>query len=324
MAKSFANDVPEYTSFAEPIVEAPSNNVLYSDLIAEKQADLAEMQQTLDNQTIQPTGTYSDAISGLGIVSNPTGVDDIVLETSKILRRDNDTLDEFEITLTDHDYALMYYIENIIKPTVNNNGTSIVVPLIYASSEKWDIIQKHGFYRDKKGKAIFPLMTFKRTGIQDNSSISMNKLDANNPHNVHMFSQKYSKDKPFSKFDLLNKTPQRGKIYTVQVPDYVVLSYECMVWTNFIEHMNPIVEKFNYAKKAYWGEPGKFNFYVNIDGFDNTTELSDGEDRLVRTTFTVTMNGYLIPKSFNNKSTSTIISGPYKLAITSEIVTKIT
>ena len=76
-----------------------------------------------------------------------------------------------------------------------------------------------------------------------------------------------------------------------------------IVWTDFTEHMNKIVEAFQYATDEYWGDKGGFKFRVKIDSFDNTTEVSEGSQRIVRTNFTMAVYAYLLPEQFDNEST---------------------
>ena len=63
--------------------------------------------------------------------------------------------------------------------------------------------------------------------------------------------------------------------------------------------MNKIVESINYASDGYWGDPEKFSFRARIDAYTTTTELSQGQDRAAKTTFTLTLNGHIIPDSIN-------------------------
>ena len=77
------------------------------------------------------------------------------------------------------------------------------------------------------------------------------------------------------------------------------MSYECIIWTAYIEQMNSIIEKIQYSDGAYWGEPGKFKFKVNVESFEDATEMADNE-RMIKTSFTFNFRGYLIPEAFNN------------------------
>ena len=92
-------------------------------------------------------------------------------------------------------------------------------------------------------------------------------------------------------------------MYDVVIPDYVNITYEVIIWTDFTEHMNKIVEAFQYATDEYWGDKGGFKFRVKIDSFDNTTEVSEGSQRIVRTNFTMAVYAYLLPEQFDNEST---------------------
>jgi hypothetical protein len=87
------------------------------------------------------------------------------------------------------------------------------------------------------------------------------------------------------------------------MPDYVDISYEVMVWTNYTEHMNTVVEAFKWAGDEYWGDKNKFKFKVIIDSFEPTQELTDTNERLIRTNFTMLVKAYLLPERFDNEST---------------------
>jgi hypothetical protein len=59
--------------------------------------------------------------------------------------------------------------------------------------------------------------------------------------------------------------------------------------------MNKIIEAINYASDSYWGDPNRFKFKASIDTFNSVTELSTDQDRIVRSTFNIKLNGYIIP-----------------------------
>ena len=84
----------------------------------------------------------------------------------------------FTVSIQDVDEAILFYFENVIRPTVIQNGERIAVPLVYGSPERFSSMQKDGFYRDKKGKIMSPIIMFKRDSLEKNYNIT-NKLDAN-------------------------------------------------------------------------------------------------------------------------------------------------
>jgi hypothetical protein len=65
--------------------------------------------------------------------------------------------------------------------------------------------------------------------------------------------------------------------------------------------MDKVVESLNFASRSYWGDPNRFQFYSSIDSFDDTVTYNLGENRTVRSSFNLTLNGYLIPDSINKK-----------------------
>jgi hypothetical protein len=104
----------------------------------------------------------------------------------------NEDTKKFSIGLQDNDETIQYYFDNVIKPSVYNNGSQLKVPVIYGSPENWKAVQADGFYRDKTGKIMVPLIMFKRSTIEKNRELG-NKLDGNLVHNVQLFEKRYTK-----------------------------------------------------------------------------------------------------------------------------------
>tara|TARA_Y100001980_G_C14193720_1_gene59995 strand:- start:163 stop:528 length:366 start_codon:yes stop_codon:yes gene_type:complete len=57
----------------------------------------------------------------------------------------------------------------------------------------------------------------------------------------------------------------------------------------------------NYTSDSYWGDAEKYKFNAKIDTFSNTTELNQGDNRIVKTDFGLTLQGYLVPDSINKE-----------------------
>jgi hypothetical protein len=71
------------------------------------------------------------------------------------------------------------------------------------------------------------------------------------------------------------------------------------MWTNYVEQMNKLIEAVNYASNSYWGDPNSFKFLTKMESFTDAQTYDFGEDRVVRTNFNMTLNGYLVPDSVN-------------------------
>ena len=91
---------------------------------------------------------------------NPDNRSNII--KGNITTRKDDTVGEIHVGLEDHDEAIAYYFENVIKPHVLINGERTKVPVLYGSAERWKTVQQDGYYRDKEGKIQTPLIYFKR------------------------------------------------------------------------------------------------------------------------------------------------------------------
>jgi hypothetical protein len=234
--------------------------------------------------------TPSDPVAGNPNFSSTTTNTNRALQTSF----KGDTVKPFSIGIQDIDEAVFYYFQNVIKPFVIQNGERISVPILYASPEKWKSMQKDGYYRDSKGAPMFPLVVFKRESIERNRTIA-NKLDANNPQNFGVFTKKYSIKDAYSNFNVLNNRTPEKTYYATIMPDYVTVNYTCTIFTYYVEQLNKIVEAINYASDAYWGDPERFKFQTRIDSFNTVNELSDSDERVVKSTFNIKLYGHIIP-----------------------------
>lgn len=214
-----------------------------------------------------------------------------------------DNTKPFTVGIQDIDESIMYYFQNVIRPAVEQNGNRIEVPIIYGSPERWKSFQKDGYYRDKSGKIMLPLIMFKRDSLEKNRQIG-NKIDANNPQNFGIYQKKYSGRNAYDNFTVLNNRVPEKEFVAVVYPDYVTVTYSCTIATYYVDQMNKIIEAINYASDSYWGDPERFKFRAMIDNFTTAVETQIGAERSVRTTFNIRLNGYIIPdivqKSLNS------------------------
>ncbi len=224
-----------------------------------------------------------------------------------------DDVKNISVGIMDMDSAIMYYFNEVIKPDVEVNNEKVKVPCIYASPERWTQVSKQGYLRDKKRQVVVPLIVFKRTGMERNENIPIDKLDANDPKLFYTFQKKYSQSNRYDKFSVLRNLSPNKEYYNVAMPDYVTLTYEFIIWTSYIDQMNRIVEKINYSDGSYWGEPGKMRFRTRVESFSDASEI-DGE-RLIKTTFSVNLYGYILPETFNGKTTTEKYFAPKKIVV---------
>jgi hypothetical protein len=236
------------------------------------------------------------------------------INRGKITKREDDKVKDISIGLQDHDEAIAYYFDNVIKPSVAMNGERIKVPLIYGAPERWKSVQKDGYYRDKEGKIQTPLIMFKRTNVEKRRDLG-NKMDANNPQLYYVFQSKYNKRNQYDNFSVLQGRTPNKEFHAVVIPDYVKIKYSFVVWTDYVSQMNKIIEAINYSSDSYWGDENRFKFNARIDTFTNKVELKDGLNRSVKTEFGLELLGYIVPDAMN----TALAKKPQKFYSTSEV-----
>lgn len=222
----------------------------------------------------------------------------IPLNRGAQLKREGNELGK-GVRLYDVDLAIAEHMIDTVVPSVEAFREKVKVPVLYGNPERWTSVQKQGYLKDKNGALQIPLIMFKRNSIERNDTMASSM----NRHVSYPSVSMYSKKHRYDKFSAMTGTTKPAAIIDVIMPDYVTVSYEVIIWTDFTEHMNKIVEAFQYATDEYWGDKNGFKFRTKIDSFDNTTEVGEGSQRIVRTTFTMMVNAYLLPEQFNNEST---------------------
>ena len=268
-----------------------------------------EISKNLQTPFSSEYGNPNDAKEGGQF--NPNNQANLPFNRSTKMSFKGDDTKPFSIGIQDIDESIMYYFKKVIRPFVIQNGERIAVPIIYGSPERWKSIQKDKYLRDKKGAIMMPIIVFKRNSIEKNRSLSR-KLDSNEPNLYTSFQKVYNEKNFYSNFNLLNNRIPTEQFIANVVPDYVNLTYSCIIQTYYVEQLNKIIEAINYASDSYWGDPERFKFRATIDNFATVTELQQSQERLVRGTFDIKMYGYLVPdvvqkdlnavKKYNSKS----------------------
>ena len=238
------------------------------------------------NSLIKPYNAYEDAPI---FVREHRGTD-----VSTKGDRDKDV----SIGLEDIDTAVISYIQNTIRPSVTQNGERIPVPVIYGFPERWKAVQQDGFLRDVNGRILSPIIVLRRENIQPNRTLG-NKLDANNVSNFHVFEVPYTKKNAYDNFSALTNRQPVKEFRAVVIPEYLTLMYTCAIYTDHVAQNNKVVEAMQYASNSYCGDANRFKFRSTIDSFSTVTDYTQGEDRTSKTTFNITLNGYIIPDTIN-------------------------
>ena len=230
---------------------------------------------------------------------------DLILNRANQVRRDDDVVRTPKRTVYDVDFAMKYFLDNEIQPQIHTDGESINVPVIFANGEKWDNVRRLGYLRDEKGMLQSPIIVIKRNSLEERNQLK--KLDINRPAagNVLFYKKKYNKRNRYEDDinPIFNTQPKDSdEIYTINVPEYVDIEYELLIWTDFTTQMNQLVEQIMpYGTFAWGNEFNKYKTYIRTLSFEtiNTT----GTDRIVRCTIPLTVNATLMAEQEYRMST---------------------
>jgi hypothetical protein len=217
---------------------------------------------------------------------------------SEEIRRDNDTIKTPKCTIYDVDNAIVSYLSDIIQLQIVENDKVIPVPIVFANGEKWAQIRARGFMYDNSDKLMTPIVAVKRNSITERDILK--KLDVNwNPEtnddyarNTLMFENPYSKRNRYDRFSVLQGTRPRRELYISSVPEFVDVSYDLLLWTEYTEQMNSVVEQLMTFGGYAWGTTWKFVTQIQDYTFENAS--APGEDRVVKATIPITVKATLM------------------------------
>lgn len=236
------------------------------------------------------------------------------------IRRDKDKTRNLGVTLYDVDFAIKSFIDQSMKLKVEDNGELIQVPTIYANSEKWASIQKDGFLKDKKGKTLVPLITFRRSSVAMKNELKRNKVASINQGIAYVTRQKYNTSTPYDKFSVLYEKKRPSEYFLTPIPDYVDVTYDFIVWCEYQNQLNFLIENFIYFSGQTFGDRNFFKFSTNMDSVSIEDSNTTGQDRVVRASFSILAHAYLIPKEIATQASMQRVVTANKLSFGFETI----
>ena len=219
--------------------------------------------------------------------------EDPKLNKAKQVRRDQDDVKNISVGIYDIDTAFKTFLEKDVRPTVESDGRFYPVPVMYASPEKWASAQRDGYMKDDKGMLLTPVISFKRNNLSINTELSKLKV-AQNEDAHQMFERKYTKANRYDQFSILTNQQPVREFMSVERPDYVNLEYEVVVWCDYMEQVNKIVEQIIYFQGRSFGD--RYKFVIKADSYSFETTSVVNEDRITRANITLTTKAYIVPE----------------------------
>lgn len=241
--------------------------------------------ENIDRKTNKPNPERTEGLTN-----------DLLLNRALQTRRDDDVIRTTKRTLYDIDFAIKWYIDNEIQPQITDNEKLLSIPVIFSSGEKWDNVRRLGYLRDEKGMLQSPLIMLKRNSAveRDNlRTLDVNRIPAGN---FITYKQRYNSRNRYEDelFPIPNQEPVNSeKIYVIDVPKYVTVEYDMMIWCDFTTQLNDVIDQILPYGRYLWGNEGN-RFATSIGSVTFETVNTVGEDRLVRANIPLTVQGTLL------------------------------
>ena len=215
--------------------------------------------------------------------------------------------ENYAITLKNVDTAVLNHVKNVMKPMVREANETFKIPVFYGNEERWKAVRKRGVLRDKNNSLILPLIMLRRTEISRNDlSGQAFSHDVRGKYINVVRNAKWSKDNQYDRFSVQQGVQPVYENIVTGMPNYTDVTYDFVLWTNFIEQMNPLVESFVDQSHTYWGDGTDNKFLCNIDNISDASEMNQDGERFIKSTFSVTTKAYLLPEYLNSVITEKV------------------
>jgi len=212
-----------------------------------------------------------------------------------------DITKNYAINIKDIDTSVMNHVKNVMSPQVSETGEQVKVPVLYGNEERWVSVRKRGVIRDKTGSLILPLIVLRRTDVAKNDGINQAfKHDVKGDYVNVVRTSKWSRHNRYSRFSVLQGEDPVTEHLLTSPANFVNVTYDFILWTNYMEQMNALVESFVEQNNTYWGSSEDYKFLCDIDSFSDASEMDVSGERFIKTTFTGVFKGYLLSEVTSN------------------------
>lgn len=239
----------------------------------------------------------------------------------------------------DVDKAIFKLFNEELPMTIELEGETRRIPVIFATGERAFILRRKQPLRDKQGALILPLISILRSGIDQNPSVQpamgpgigqfvikrsvssendiyKRRINPNGISNQPSIStnNKHSAG-PSSRITYNRGTisleTTKENVYeflTIPIPRFFTATYEISFWSQYLQQMNKIQEalmtSYNInASRSFRIESDKgYWFVATVDSGINLDQNFDSfqdEERIIKSSVTINVNGYIINPPFD-------------------------
>ena len=156
--------------------------------------------------------------------------------------------------------------------------------------------------KDENGMMLTPVIVFRRNSLSINTDMMKLKVAEGGEDAYQAFERKYTNVNKYDQFSVLTGEVPKKEFMSVERPDYVNLEYEVIVWCDYMEQVNKVVEQIVFFQGRSFGERYKFVIKGDSYSFETTAEM--GQDRITKANITLTTKAYIVPE-YKGKANST-------------------
>ena len=202
----------------------------------------------------------------------------------------------YAIRLKDVDTSVMRHMTLNISPTVKEANEIIKVPVVYGNEERWKSVRSRSTLRDSTGALLMPVIVVKRTSISYSDEMPMSfDHDIRSKFAQYIRLNQWSDSNRYDRFAVLTgQKPVMETIKTV-MPDFINLTYEVAMMTNYIEQMNGLTELMLHNLQSYFGDSTSHKFLSDLEGdISDASSMESNGERFIRSDFTMSIKGYIL------------------------------
>jgi len=215
--------------------------------------------------------------------------------------------ENYAITLKDVDSSILSHVKEIMRPMVKEANEMVKVNVMYGNEERWKAVRKRGVMRDKNGIIILPLIMLKRTSVEKNMELPQGfEHDVKREHVQVIRSSKWSDKNQYTRFTIQSNINPLVENIVTTMPNFVTINYDFILWTNYMEQMNFLVESFIEQNNSYWGNSTDYKFLCNTESISDASEMNIDSERFVKSNFSMITKAYLLPEETNSVVTNKI------------------
>jgi len=222
------------------------------------------------------------------------------------------------IGLREVDYALKkWFVEDqpiYIQGSNSNNPTAQgkKVEVIFATEERWSMMQKHPEMRDSNGQLRLPIISIRRDNV-DLLAARTVPVDELNTAGFTLYVQEYINPSNQQKEYILNNrkdaTVPVMEMIRIQAPKYVTVSYSVIFWSNFTSDLNQMIQhmlrKFGQHHAIYVNEFLWFGAILQGLTNDSNDSSIQQDERIFKTSFNIVVEAPLVDVDSIKRSRAT-------------------